>query len=77
MEVVTARDFRANQSKILKKAKEGESVLLTSRIGTFKIVPISEDDSLTSKIAKSLRDVEKIEKGELPKKTLANLIDEL
>ena len=28
---------------------DGESVILTSRAGSFKIVPITEDDSLVSK----------------------------
>lgn len=46
MQVVTAREFRANQSKILRAAKEGQSVLLTSRMGSFKIVPIESDDRI-------------------------------
>ncbi|MBR0300403.1 MAG: type II toxin-antitoxin system Phd/YefM family antitoxin [Bacteroidales bacterium] len=48
MTVVSIRDFRANQSKYLGLAAGGESVVLTSRTGSFKIVPI-EDDSLISK----------------------------
>lgn len=46
MVVVSAREFRAQQTKVLSAALEGESVLLTSRIGNFKIVPVSEDDKL-------------------------------
>ena len=34
MEIVSARDFRANQTKILTKALNGESILLSSRIGS-------------------------------------------
>ena len=49
MTVVSIRDFRANQSKYLGLAAGGESVILTSRSGSFKIVPITEDDSLISK----------------------------
>lgn len=49
MTVVSVRDFRANQSKYLGLAAGGESVILTSRTGSFKIVPITEDDSLISK----------------------------
>ena len=49
MTVVSIRDFRANQSKYLGLAAGGESVILTSRSGNFKIVPITEDDSLISK----------------------------
>ena len=48
MTIVSIRDFRANQSKYLGLAAGGESVVLTSRTGSFKIVPI-EDDSLISK----------------------------
>ena len=43
MEIVSARDFRANQTKILTKALNGESILLSSRIGTFKITPVAAD----------------------------------
>ena len=49
MTVVSIRDFRANQSKYLRLAAGGESVILTSRSGSFKIVPVTEDDSLVSK----------------------------
>jgi antitoxin (DNA-binding transcriptional repressor) of toxin-antitoxin stability system len=49
MTVVSIRDFRANQGKYLGMAAGGESVILTSRVGSFKIVPITEDDSLVSK----------------------------
>ena len=49
MTVVSIREFRANQSKYLGLAASGESVILTSRAGSFKIVPVTEDDSLVSK----------------------------
>ena len=49
MTVISIRDFRANQGKYLGLAASGESVILTSRTGSFKIVPITEDDSLVSK----------------------------
>ena len=49
MTVVSIREFRANQSKYLGLAAGGESVILTSRAGSFKIVPVTEDDSLVSK----------------------------
>lgn len=46
MQVVSAREFRANQSKILTAARDGQSVMLTSRVGNFKIVLIDYDDVL-------------------------------
>lgn len=49
MTIVSIRDFRSNQSKYLGLAAEGESVILTSRIGHFKIVPITDDDTVMSK----------------------------
>ena len=49
MTVISIRDFRSNQGKYLALAASGESVILTSRAGSFKIVPVSEDDSLISK----------------------------
>lgn len=49
MTVVSIRDFRNNQSKYLNLASNGESVILTSRTGSFRIVPVSTDDSVMTK----------------------------
>lgn len=49
MTIVSVRDFRSNQGKYLGLAASGESVILTSRVGSFKIVPISDDDGVVSK----------------------------
>ena len=46
MEVVTAREFRSNQGKFLIAAREGHSVLLTSRYGNFKITPVTSEDMI-------------------------------
>lgn len=77
MENVSARDFRTNQTKILLKALEGESVLLTSRIGVFKITPVTEDDSLTTRICNGLEQVKMIQEGKLPKRTIEDLLNEI
>jgi prevent-host-death family protein len=77
MQVVSAREFRANQGKYLIKANEGQSVLLTSRYGNFKIVPISEEDNLTTRICRGLQQVKLIEEGKLPRRTIEDLLDEL
>lgn len=43
--IVTARDFRGEQGKILARAARGEDVVITSRDhGSFRIIPITEDD---------------------------------
>ena len=50
MLVVSSRDFRNSQRQYLRRAKNGESVVLKSRSeGSFKIVPLSDDDTLMSK----------------------------
>lgn len=50
MLVISTREFREKQGKYLEKAKQGESIILKSRgIGSFKLVPITEDDTLMSK----------------------------
>lgn len=58
MLVVSTRDFRSNQTKYLSKANSGEHVILKSRAGSFKIVPITPDDDASSKrdIAVELRE---------------------
>jgi antitoxin (DNA-binding transcriptional repressor) of toxin-antitoxin stability system len=50
MLIISSREFRANQGKYLGLAAEGTDVLLKSRRrGSFKIVPVTEDDTLMSK----------------------------
>ena len=49
MQVISAREFRANQTKILTAARKGQTVMLTSRVGNFKIVPITDDDTIIEK----------------------------
>jgi hypothetical protein len=52
MVIISTRDFRANQTKFLEMANNGEDVLLkTRRQGTFKIQPIQKDDTVMSKEA--------------------------
>ena len=77
MEIVSARDFRSNQTAVLKKALRGESVILTSRVGSFKITPVTEEDSLTTRICRGLKEVKMIQEGKLPRRKIDDLIDEL
>jgi hypothetical protein len=50
MKVISTREFRENQGQYLGMAKNGEDIVLKSRAkGSFKIVPITEDDTLMSK----------------------------
>ncbi|MDR1624067.1 MAG: type II toxin-antitoxin system prevent-host-death family antitoxin [Tannerellaceae bacterium] len=50
MLVISTREFREKQGTYLNMAKEGEDVILKSRgSGSFKIVPVTDDDTLMSK----------------------------
>lgn len=77
MEIISARDFRSNQTNILTKVLNGESVILSSRVGMFKILPVTEEDTLTTRICKGLEEVKMIEDGKLPRLTIQEMLDEL
>jgi antitoxin (DNA-binding transcriptional repressor) of toxin-antitoxin stability system len=77
MREVSTQEFRANQSKILSAAKSGEEVVLKSKVGKFKLVPISEKEFFTAKVCHGLHQVKAIEEGELPRRTIQDLLDEL
>ena len=50
MLVISTRQFRENQCQYLSRAINGEDVILKSRkSGSFKLVPVSDDDTLMSK----------------------------
>ena len=52
MIVISTREFREKQGEYLGMVKNGEDIVLKSRAkGSFKIVPITEDDTLMSKKA--------------------------
>ncbi len=77
MQIVSAREFRSNQGKFLTAALNGQSVLLSSKYGYFKITPLSDDDTLTTKISRGLKEVKLIESGEIPAKSARSFLDEL
>ena len=76
MQVVTAREFRKNQGRFLTAAREGQSVMLTSRYGNFKITPITEEDTLTERICRGLKQVKLIQEGKAKGYTIDELLDE-
>ena len=50
MLVISTREFREKQGKYLKMVAKGEDVVLKSRNeGSFKLTPVTEDDTLMSK----------------------------
>lgn len=47
MITISARDFRANQGKYLKKAVDGADIILSTRdYGSFRIIPVTEEDKV-------------------------------
>ena len=83
MVVVTGRDFRANTAKYVGVALSGEDVVVKSRAGSFRVVPISEDDiiinkrDLSAELRGALIEAKESIEGKRKLNTLDNLIDEL
>lgn len=78
MQVVSAREFRSNQGKFLNAAINGQPVMLKSRYGNFKIIPVyEEENSLTNRIIKGLKEVKMIQEGKLPRRTIQDMLNEL
>lgn len=50
MIIISAREFRQNQEMYLNKIKNGEDIVLKSRkYGSFKLVPVTDNDKLIDK----------------------------
>ncbi len=84
MTIVSARDFRANQGKYFSMVNSGENVILKSREGNFRLVPVTSSDSISDdsqKIAAelrgALRELKEVIAGKKQLNTLDSLIDEL
>ncbi len=84
MTIVSARDFRANQGKYFSMVNSGEHVILKSREGNFRLVPVSSSDSISDETQKitadlrgALRELKEVIAGKKKLNTLDCLIDEL
>lgn len=84
MTIVSARDFRANQGKYFSMVNSGEHVILKSREGNFRLVPVSSSDSISDETQKitadlrgALRELKEAISGKKKLNTLDSLIDEL
>ena len=83
MVVVTGRDFRANTAKYVDVAYRGEDVVVKSRSGSFRVVPIREDDivinrrDLAAELRGALMEAKESIEGTRKLNTLDNLINEL
>lgn len=77
MYVIPLSKFRTNQTAVLLRALQGESVLLTSRLGAFKLTPVTAEEKIVSRISEGLEEVKLIESGKLPVKDVNAFLDEL
>lgn len=84
MTIVSARDFRANQGKYFSMVNSGEHVILKSREGNFRLVPVTSSDSIsdesqkiTAELRGALRELKEFIAGKKQLNTLDSLIDEL
>jgi phd_YefM len=49
MEIVSSREFRSQMGEFLKKARSSDIVIKSRSHGSFKIIPVTEDDTMMSK----------------------------
>ena len=84
MTVVSTRDFRANQTKFLDMALRGEHVVLKSRRGSVRLMPVEEEEEepkrdVTAEICQAMKDwKEYLETGKLDNfVTWEEMMDEL
>jgi hypothetical protein len=72
MKEITATQFRANQGKYLNAALAGQKLLLKSRYGKFKIVPV-RNETLTDRICQGLKEVKLMREGKIKGYTVEEL----
>jgi antitoxin (DNA-binding transcriptional repressor) of toxin-antitoxin stability system len=84
MLVISTRDFRANQTKFLDMVNKGEDIVLKSREkGSFKLVPVKEEDAIinkrdiTAELKGALQQVRDHMDGKIQLKSAEALLDEL
>ena len=87
MVVVSSREFRANQRKYFDLARVNDVVITSRSHGSYRLVPVTEDDTLIdraildAKIRKGIADYEagkvhRMNEGESSEEFLSRMIDE-
>lgn len=87
MVVVSSREFRANQRKYFDLARSNDVVITSRSYGSYRLVPIAEDDTLIdkatleAKIRQGIADYEagkmhRMKEGESSEDFLGRLINE-
>ena len=61
MMIVSGRDFRANQSRYIGYAHQGEDVILTTRAGSVRLIPV--DTEVAGTVAFNKREQQLIEEA--------------
>ena len=83
MVVVTGRDYRANLAKYYGLAQKGEDVVVEARYGSWKVVPITENDVVVNKrdlpqeLRNALMEVKESMEGKKNLMTWEELVNEL
>lgn len=83
MVVVTGRDYRANLAKYYGLAQKGEDVVVKARYGSWKVVPITEEDVVVNKrdlrkeLRNALAEVKEQMEGKKKLMTWEDLLNEL
>lgn len=58
MTIVSTTDFRANQTKYLGMVDSGEAVILKSRRGSYRLIPVEEEEpkrDVTAEICRGMK----------------------
>lgn len=79
MEVISSRDFRSQMGEYMRKALSSDVIIKSRSFGSFKLVPVSEDDTLMSKeafFAKIDKAIQSIEKGDVHTMGAGESLDE-
>lgn len=66
MIVISSRDFRSRMGEYMRRALDSDVVIKSRSMGAFKLVPVSDDDTLMSKeafFAKIDRALKNVEAG--------------
>lgn len=67
MKVVSSRDFRSQMGEYLRKALTSDVIIKSRDFGSFKLVPLTEDDTLMTKeefFAKIDQAIERVRAGQ-------------
>jgi antitoxin (DNA-binding transcriptional repressor) of toxin-antitoxin stability system len=78
MEVISLSDFRNNMGSYFEAIKQGRKIVVKTRSnGSFNIVPIVQEETLTDRICNGLKEVKMIRDGKLKGKNAEDLLNEL